>query len=257
MAIVLAAIGALSLLPALTVQLVSPTKPDRPVPAPTPAAVQAPEPAARASGVDKKGKPSGGAPLKGRPSVGKHRPVGMGKGAGEGGGITVGMGEQGVGGAGGGVGVRELKKAERPLGGVSEDRGEGRVPETGTISGGMAEDGRGEKGTPQGKGRSLAVRREGEGGELPDGRNRCFIDPDGFHRCYPTVFFFGTSKCGEDRDSLGSVDLGDFLNSSEGTGQGGVGLGKVFVGGIFVASRGEGGGGGWGQKGAGWGTTFV
>ncbi|CAM9709641.1 unnamed protein product, partial [Ectocarpus sp. 13 AM-2016] len=37
---------------------------------------------------------------------------------------------------------------------------------------------------------------EGEGGKLRDGRNRCFVGAEGDHRCYPTVFFFGTSKCG-------------------------------------------------------------
>lgn len=36
-----------------------------------------------------------------------------------------------------------------------------------------------------------------EGGILKDGRNRCFWDNENHHRCYPTVFFFGTSKCGE------------------------------------------------------------
>lgn len=38
---------------------------------------------------------------------------------------------------------------------------------------------------------------EGEGGKLLDNRDRCFHGSDGRHRCYPTVFFFGTSKCGE------------------------------------------------------------
>ncbi|CAN0275443.1 unnamed protein product [Pylaiella littoralis] len=40
------------------------------------------------------------------------------------------------------------------------------------------------------------VTSKGEGGKLKDGRDRCFTDLEGFHRCYPTVFFFGTSKCG-------------------------------------------------------------
>lgn len=42
-----------------------------------------------------------------------------------------------------------------------------------------------------------AISQEGEGGKLHDGRNRCFVDGEGSHRCYPNVFFFGTSKCGE------------------------------------------------------------
>lgn len=41
------------------------------------------------------------------------------------------------------------------------------------------------------------VTLEGGGGKLKDGRNRCFVDSEGLQRCYPTVFFFGTSKCGE------------------------------------------------------------
>lgn len=41
------------------------------------------------------------------------------------------------------------------------------------------------------------VSREGEGGKLLDGRDRCHVDDEGSHRCYPAVFFFGTSKCGE------------------------------------------------------------
>lgn len=41
------------------------------------------------------------------------------------------------------------------------------------------------------------VHYTGQGGKLVDGRDRCFIDNQGFHRCYPTVFFIGTSKCGE------------------------------------------------------------
>ncbi|CAM9898341.1 unnamed protein product [Ascophyllum nodosum] len=36
---------------------------------------------------------------------------------------------------------------------------------------------------------------DGEGGTLKNGRGRCFVDEDGYHRCYPTVFFLGTSKC--------------------------------------------------------------
>lgn len=40
-------------------------------------------------------------------------------------------------------------------------------------------------------------RSRGGGGKLKDGRDRCFTDSEGFHRCYPTVFFFGTSKCGK------------------------------------------------------------
>eukprot|EP00752_Nemacystus_decipiens_P004724 g4307.t1 len=41
-----------------------------------------------------------------------------------------------------------------------------------------------------------SVHQEGQGGKLQDGRDRCFVDPEGFKRCYPTAFFFGTSKCG-------------------------------------------------------------
>eukprot|EP00903_Cladosiphon_okamuranus_P016125 g14881.t1 len=40
------------------------------------------------------------------------------------------------------------------------------------------------------------VTLEGNGGKLRDGRDRCFVDSDGLRRCYPTIFFFGTSKCG-------------------------------------------------------------
>ncbi|CBN74649.1 Sulfotransferase [Ectocarpus siliculosus] len=45
-------------------------------------------------------------------------------------------------------------------------------------------------------GGATGVVAEGEGGKLRDGRNRCFVGAEGDHRCYPTVFFFGTSKCG-------------------------------------------------------------
>lgn len=40
------------------------------------------------------------------------------------------------------------------------------------------------------------VTLERGGGKLKDGRDRCFMDSEGFHRCYPNVFFVGTSKCG-------------------------------------------------------------
>ncbi|CAM9614425.1 unnamed protein product, partial [Sphacelaria rigidula] len=39
------------------------------------------------------------------------------------------------------------------------------------------------------------ISNHGMGGTLRDGRTRCFYDNDGHLRCYPGVFFFGTSKC--------------------------------------------------------------
>lgn len=45
--------------------------------------------------------------------------------------------------------------------------------------------------------KTVGIGHVGKGGTLRDGRDRCFVDEDGYHRCYPTVFFFGTSKCGE------------------------------------------------------------
>lgn len=41
------------------------------------------------------------------------------------------------------------------------------------------------------------IHNHGDGGTLRDGRTRCFYDNDDRRRCYPSVFFFGTSKCGE------------------------------------------------------------
>lgn len=55
------------------------------------------------------------------------------------------------------------------------------------------------------------ISSEGEGGKLLDGRNRCFHDNDGRHRCYPTVFFFGTSKCGEFTMKINSAVYSCFL----------------------------------------------
>ena len=52
------------------------------------------------------------------------------------------------------------------------------------------------------------VSHEGRGGELADGRDRCFIDSEGSQRCYPTVFFFGTSKCGKLFFRVGSFVIG-------------------------------------------------
>lgn len=54
-------------------------------------------------------------------------------------------------------------------------------------------------------GGATGVVAEGEGGKLRDGRNRCFVGAEGHQRCYPTVFFFGTSKCGEEARAAGCL----------------------------------------------------
>lgn len=48
--------------------------------------------------------------------------------------------------------------------------------------------------------------RVGGVGKLSNGWDRCFVDEDGYHRCYPMVFFFGTSKCGEFEHNIAPLD---------------------------------------------------
>lgn len=75
----------------------------------------------------------------------------------------------------------------------SQGRGAGRV--LGAEAGGYLR-----KSQPKSAGfdeKTVGISHDGKGGTLRDGRDRCFVDEDGDQRCYPTVFFFGTSKCGE------------------------------------------------------------
>ena len=59
---------------------------------------------------------------------------------------------------------------------------------------------------------------DGEGGTLKNGRGRCFVDEDGYHRCYPTVFFLGTSKCGETRGISKGEGWGGYAKHSSSQG---------------------------------------
>lgn len=93
------------------------------------------------------------------------------------------------GGMGSGGGSGNSKPALRGVGGVLEGEVAVREGEGGGEGGRVLQ--------AVGGGLWPSVSYEGEGGKMLDGRDRCFVDEDGFHRCYPTVFFFGTSKCGE------------------------------------------------------------
>lgn len=89
--------------------------------------------------------------------------------------------------AGGGV------ESERPPPdlGVEDNWREGGRAQESELDGGGA--GAGARESVAGR----SVTQEGGGGKLKDGRDRCFVDSEGSQRCYPTVFFFGTSKCGK------------------------------------------------------------
>lgn len=89
-------------------------------------------------------------------------------------------------------GDTESKRSPPDLGVKDSWRGDARAQESGLDGGTTA----GSEGVGGGvSGRSVGL--GGRGGMLQDGRDRCFVDSEGFQRCYPTAFFFGTSKCGK------------------------------------------------------------